>query len=226
MTRFVEVYLDGKHLCTAYPQGQPSTETRPCLRSRSCDTEYLEVDFADRRGIRWPCTETVRARGAGAALPVPCNRREAKEGWMNEFSAGAGPGAVRLVIEYEGRQLRLVSTRRVDTLAPATDPLDSFEGRQGLWAEVRDGTGRVLHRQVMADPIGDTVEVFDDVPGGAPRRVPSASRRGTFMVLIPDLADAEHLAVMDSPGGTLARTAAAEATELARFPLTDRPGAS
>jgi hypothetical protein len=146
---------------------------------------------------------------------------------MNAFSAGAGPGAVRLIIEYEGRQLRLVSKRRVDTLAPATDPLDSFGGRQGLWVEVRDRSGRVLHRQVMADPIGETVEVFDDVPGGAPRRVPSASRRGTFMVLVPDLADAEHLAVMDSSGGTRARTAAAEATEMARFPLTgDGPGAS
>jgi hypothetical protein len=131
-------------------------------------------------------------------------------------------GAVRLVFEYDGRQVRLVSRQRVDMQPPPTDPIEGYEGQQGFWVEVRDADGRTLHRRVMQDPIADA-EVFSDEPGQSVMRVPVREPRGSFAILVPDSEDADHLALMSSPA--VAGVRRGPATELARIPLTeDRPG--
>ncbi|HWO67247.1 MAG TPA: hypothetical protein VNO31_45175, partial [Umezawaea sp.] len=53
--------------------------------------------------------------------------------------------AVRLVFEYEGREVWLRSSESVDAPVPATDLLDD---QLGVWVEVRDVDGRALHRRV------------------------------------------------------------------------------
>ena len=124
---------------------------------------------------------------------------------------------VRLILEYEGRQVRLLSRQHLDMQPPPTDPVEGYEGQQGFWIEVRDEGGRVLHRQIMQDPMREDAEVFSDEPGASMMRIPRSEARGTFTVLVPDVEAADHVALMGSPSGAGADRAAA--SELARFPI-------
>ena len=124
---------------------------------------------------------------------------------------------VRLIFQYEGQEVRLLSRQRVDMMPPPSDPVTEYEDEQGFWIEVRDKSEGVLHRQVMQDPIRGDVEAFSDEPGMSVERVPVSEARGTFAVLVPDMEAADHLALMGSPA--VAGRAREAASELARFPL-------
>jgi len=124
---------------------------------------------------------------------------------------------VRLIFEYEGRQVRLLSRQHLDMQPPPTDPVERYEGQQGFWIEVRDKGGHVLHRQIMQDPMREDAEVFSDEPGASVMRVPRSEVRGTFAVLVPDVEAADHLALMGSP--PVAGAVREAASELARFPI-------
>jgi hypothetical protein len=142
---------------------------------------------------------------------------------MSEHGLTQGPapesrGAIRLIFEYEGRRVRLLSRQRVDMLPPPSDPLVG-EGQLGFWVDVRDAGGRVLHHQVMQDPVRGDVEAFSDEPDVSVVRIPVSEPRGNFAVLVPALEAADHLALMSSaPAEGVALRAA---TELARFSLAD-----
>lgn len=126
-------------------------------------------------------------------------------------------GAVRMIFEYVGDDVRLVSARRVDMHVPPTDRLEGAEEHQGLWAEVRDTGGATLHRQVLADPVRRGVEVFSDDPAQGIVRAPVERPSGMFVVLVPDLGDADHLALFGSSPGPEGLRAAA--SEILRVPL-------
>lgn len=120
-------------------------------------------------------------------------------------------GAVRMIFEYIGDDVRLVSRRRVNMHVPPTDRLEGAEEHQGLWAEVRDTGGATLHRQVLADPVRRGVEVFSDDPEQGIVRAPVERPSGMFVVLVPDLGEADHLALFGtSPGLEGLRSAASE----------------
>jgi hypothetical protein len=135
-------------------------------------------------------------------------------------AASTRRGAVRLIFQYEGRQLRLLSREQIDMLAPPTDLLAGHESYQGFWVEVRDPDGLVLHRRIMPDPMKAAVEVFSNEPGASLRQVPVNQPQGTFAVLVPELEHADHLAIMRSAVGEGEQRTTLAATELARFPLT------
>ncbi|MCS7480645.1 hypothetical protein ACFFQW_20655 [Umezawaea endophytica] len=126
------------------------------------------------------------------------------------------PRAVRLIFEYEGREVRLVSSEAVDALVPPTDQLDGYDDHLGVWVEVRDADGRPLHRRVLTGPLEETVEVLADDSGPSLRRTRVTGRRGGFAVLVPGFAEADHLSFLSGVGST---ARAEGATELARFPL-------
>jgi hypothetical protein len=128
-------------------------------------------------------------------------------------------GAVRVTVGFTGRQLSLLSATRIEMVAAPSDPVTGYQGERGFWVEVRDSAGRVLHRRVLADPLEDSVEVFSDDPTASISRMPVRRPQGSFEVLVPDLDQADHLAVMASgppTGGTRSRPPAAE---VARFTL-------
>ncbi|XVV16160.1 hypothetical protein ACQP2X_17930 [Actinoplanes sp. CA-131856] len=103
--------------------------------------------------------------------------------------------ALRLVFEYDGDDVRVVSRQRVEMTIPATG-----EGEAGLRAELRTADGGVLERRALP-PIPDGVEVFSPEPGRTVERAPVDRPSGVFTVLVPDLAGADHLALVDDPGG-------------------------
>ncbi|MGK5637582.1 hypothetical protein ACSNOK_04575 [Streptomyces sp. URMC 126] len=139
-----------------------------------------------------------------------------------------GPAAVRLIFEYEGPDIRLVSRQRVDAAPPPSEDLAGTEATdegpdvKGFWVELRDAQRQPLYRRVMHPPVRYDAEVFSDDPDRSLARVPVEEPKGAFAVLVPEIAEADHVALVSSPlapGPTVA-----PAAEVARFAL--RPDAA
>ena len=77
----------------------------------------------------------------------------------------------------------------------------------------------------MQDPLRRDVEVFSPDPERSVYRAPVEDPSGIFVVVVPDLEGADHVALMSSgaPGaaaaGGVSPEAAGPAAEFARFPL-------
>jgi hypothetical protein len=144
---------------------------------------------------------------------------------QREDGMPASPRALRLRFTYEGDEVRLVRRQPVETITSPTDALSGYEGQQGFWVEVRSGQDEVLYRQVRDDPLRHDVEVFSPDPAQSVFRIPVENPSGTFSVLVPDLDEADHVALISSAAPDMAPEAArGSATELARFSL--RPPSS
>jgi hypothetical protein len=146
---------------------------------------------------------------------------------MSEAGAGGstGPeprGAVRLTFRYEGDEVRLVSSRRVDKLLPADEEAQEAAERQGFFAEVRDVDDRVLDRRLLHEPVRRDEEVFSDDPERSLARVPVERPAGVFSVLVPELEEADYVALMERAPRRAAF--AAVTNELVRVPLRGRQG--
>ncbi len=61
--------------------------------------------------------------------------------------------AIRLVSEYEGDQVRLVSQQRIEEVLPQTEQSADAAQFRGTCCEVRDADGVTLDRRVLVDPI-------------------------------------------------------------------------
>ena len=149
------------------------------------------------------------------------------------------PRAVRLTFTYEGEEVSLASRQPVEMIAPPTDQLSGYEGEQGFWIEVRTDQEQTLHRRVMQNPLRQDVEVFSPDPEQpSVSRVPLLEEKpsGSFVVVVPELDEADHLTLMSSTGAPSSSAAAARevvsseepasraqgggpATEFARFSL-------
>src|SRR5688500_4251085 len=100
---------------------------------------------------------------------------------------------------------------------PPGESLEPVRERSGIWVEVRDGDEQPLFRLLMHHPIETSREVFPADPYDEIIRSPVAEPRGVFSVVIPDLADARILALVESPPEA-DRSIAAQ--EIARVDLT------
>lgn len=129
------------------------------------------------------------------------------------------PVAVRLIFAYEGGDLRLVSRQRVDMVTPPTDAPAAPAVMGGVWAELRDVRGQVLERRVVPDFQRGNVEVFGPEPTSSVSRAPVERPSGAFAVLLPEVAGADHVALLAAPEPTGLTTAAGEARELLRVDL-------
>jgi hypothetical protein len=142
---------------------------------------------------------------------------------MSEAGEGTptGPeprGAVRLTFRYEGDEVRLVSSRRIDKLLPPAEEPAAVEERQGFFVEVRGADDRVLERRVLRDPVRRDAEVFSEDPDRPLARVPVERPAGVFSLVVPDLEEADYVALVerraqDRPG------LAAVPSEVLRVPL-------
>ena len=144
---------------------------------------------------------------------------------------------MRLTFTYEGEEVSLASRQPVEMIAPPTDQLSGYEGEQGFWIEVRTDREQTLHRRVMHNPLRHDVEVFSPDPERpSVSRVPLLEENpsGSFVVVVPELDEADHLTLMSSAAPSSSSAAAARevsseeaaraqsggpATEFARFSL-------
>lgn len=112
-----------------------------------------------------------------------------------------GERAIRLMFEYDGDNVRLLSRQQVDMMVPLSDPVQAQEGARGSWLELRDVDGAALFRRVLAGVIIRDVEGVSDAPGSPMTRRPVEHPRGVLVVLVPDLEDARTVALWDSLPG-------------------------
>jgi hypothetical protein len=139
--------------------------------------------------------------------------------------------AIRLIFEYEGDEVRLVSQQPVDVAVTGFDL--TRERRPGHYVEVRGARDDTLSRVRVPTDMVASAEVFPEEPGEPIVRVDVPEARGAFTVVVPASPAADHVSVVRVPTGPVehsdllhrvtapprehqARTAA---VELARFPL-------
>jgi hypothetical protein len=147
-----------------------------------------------------------------------------------------GPRAIRLIFEYEGDQVRLVSQQPVDVAVTGFDL--SPERRPGHFVEVRGSADETLSRVRVPTELTASAEVFPERPGEPIVRVDLPEARGAFTVVVPAPEAASHVSLVRIPPATtehpdlahrvtnLSRELAAQPTavEIARFPLRGDQG--
>jgi hypothetical protein len=144
---------------------------------------------------------------------------------VSETGAGGptGPeprGAVRLTFRYDGDQVRLVSSRRLDkTVPPDPDAGEERAEGRGFFAEVRGAGDQVLHRRLLHEPVRRDAEVFSDDPERSLARVPVERPSGIFSVVVPDFEEADYVALVERGGPRRPAVAGPAADELVRVPL-------
>jgi hypothetical protein len=133
--------------------------------------------------------------------------------------------AMRLTFSYDGDDVKLVSQERTEMIVPPSDPVKGYAKHKGFWAEVKSGSDKTLYRTVMHNPTKNDAEVFPETPGGVISRQPAPKRKGTFVVLVPDMDKGEELALSrsapDTEGPTMGLSALATepADEILRVKL-------
>jgi hypothetical protein len=111
-----------------------------------------------------------------------------------------GPRHVRrLVFSYDGDEVELVSEQTIEMTAPPQDEVDNPEERAGFFLELRDTRDRVLYRKVLYHPLQHDAEVFSANPSQPMVRHPIETPTGVFVVLVPDMPDAEEVVLHASP---------------------------
>ena len=136
---------------------------------------------------------------------------------------GAHRSSIRLLFGYEGRDVRLVRRQWLTMVPPPSDPLpkqgERDEPRAGSWIDLLDREGRVLYRKILGEsPIAGSVSVYTGDREHPFSMQKLAEPRGEFTVVVPDIPEAESIALI---GGPPDEEGFAEATELARFRLKD-----
>jgi hypothetical protein len=135
--------------------------------------------------------------------------------------------AVRLIFEYDGDVVRLVSQQPVDMVVTSFDPAQRQQ-QPGVYVDARDAAGATLASVPVQNPFGGSLEVFPEQPGEPIVRVDVARPRGAFTVVVPASAAASQVALVrvapaqpspQAPAGITEVAGAPEATDLATFPL-------
>ena len=141
---------------------------------------------------------------------------------MDELVDPPESQSVRLIFEYEGDEVRLVSQTPVNLAVTGFDLPQASTAEH--FVEVRDANDGALVQVAVRDAMSASTEVFPE-PGGEIARVDLPEARGAFTVVVPLAAGADHLALMRAaPRGpeVAGPGALAEPEELGRFPLEVR----
>ena len=147
---------------------------------------------------------------------------------MNDARQPTPRRAMRLIFEYEGDEVRLVTQQPVEIVVTGFD-ITQVQ-RPGYYVDARDADGQTLARVPARSAFATSAEVFPEQPGEPITRVDVPEPRGAFTVVVPVPERADHVAVARvSPGrpeatrlGTLATSPVPgdpEVTDVATFPL-------
>jgi hypothetical protein len=138
---------------------------------------------------------------------------------------------VRLIFEYDGDNVRLISQQPVDMVVTGADL--SQVHAAGTFVDARDAADRTLAR-VHAHGVSDgSMEVFPEKHGDPIERVKTDRPQGAFTVVLPAPQAAARVAVVRVKASDVAPAARAasaadatptlQTTDLASFPLQRKP---
>ena len=131
--------------------------------------------------------------------------------------------ALRLTFEYEGSDVKLVSSQKIEMILPPTHPLEGGDEETGFWFTLSDAAGKAVYRRVVHNPIPLDKEVFSNDPKNpSVHRAPVEKPKGTFVLLVPDIPQAQTLQLFSHPLKVTGR--ADTAREFARFNLGEQQG--
>jgi hypothetical protein len=135
--------------------------------------------------------------------------------------------AVRLIFEYEGEAVRLISQQPVEMVVSDTDA--SVPDHPAHFVDIRDAANKTLARVAARSAFAASAEVFPERPGDPITRVDIPVPKGAFTVVVPVTEDTDHVTVVKaalgaeaaaSPEGRL--RAQLITTDIASFPLSGR----
>jgi hypothetical protein len=115
--------------------------------------------------------------------------------------------SLRLTFRYDEDGLRLARRTRRAGGAPRSAPLDREPPAGALVLELRTASDKVLYRQLLSDPIPQSLEAGDGKGGF--RRVDHTRKSGAFTVVVPASEEATVVVVSAGPGVELAQRALA-----------------
>ena len=134
---------------------------------------------------------------------------------------------VRLIFEYDGDGVRLISQQPVET---AFASLDAAAGDDpGVYVDSRDAGDATLARVAAHNAFAGTLEVFPERAGEPITRVAVGTPAGAFTVIVPAPETTDHVTVLQIKprpqpvGGAGAATAVPEVIELGTFPFDPKP---
>ncbi|MDQ3936177.1 MAG: hypothetical protein M3340_16265 [Actinomycetota bacterium] len=128
-------------------------------------------------------------------------------------------GAWRLTFRFDGSDVQLARSERVDMIAPASPsaPPRSGEKRSGAWLDLKGPGGRTVFHRPLRDPFQTRAEVHS--PDGQIRVVFRPPEPCEFQALLPYLPDATTVVLWSSPPEPA--LAGEPAREQARFELEE-----
>jgi hypothetical protein len=130
--------------------------------------------------------------------------------------------ALRLTFQYDGPNIRLISSQSVEMKLPPSHGLTGQEGQSGFWFTLSDAQGNPVYRRAIQNPVQFDREVFSNDPKQPSiQRVKVDEPRGMFVVLVPDVAGARTLQLFSHPLNL--ESHGMPAREFARFDLAAQP---
>lgn len=106
--------------------------------------------------------------------------------------------AIRLTFSYEGNDIKLISKQNIEkVLQPPSLQSHIQQGQTGSWYELSDENQRLLHRQIIDNPIKVDAEVFSDTESIS--RVKLSEIRGTFSIVVPNIPESKNFDLFSSP---------------------------
>lgn len=132
--------------------------------------------------------------------------------------------AIRLIFEYEGDQLRLVTQQTVEMVV--TDASPTSADAPGYYLDARDSGDRTLARVAAHGAFSRSTEVFPERHDEPIARIDAPRQRGAFTVTLPAVDEADHVTVVRIVQGA-ERGAGVErvqprVVDVASFPLSRR----
>lgn len=126
--------------------------------------------------------------------------------------------SIRIKFCYEKNTIRLVGFQRVQaTCPPAVGPLPDPEAASGLWVEIRDSKGELLHYRLLHGHFTSAETTRED---GTLERYFADEVVCDFYVLLPDLENACHIVFMGDIGKKSKKAKKGQrSSELARFDI-------
>ncbi len=143
----------------------------------------------------------------------------------NSPSEPIARNAVRLIFEYEGDQVRLVSQQPLATAKPVHD--FALSDTPGYFVDTRDLAGQTLARIPAPNAFASDMEVFPEDHSEPIVRVPVEQPRGAFTVVIDAPQQATHVSVVrvePAAGKEAFGPAGMMTTDLATFALSSNAG--
>jgi hypothetical protein len=139
--------------------------------------------------------------------------------------------AIRLIFEYDGDDVRLVSEQPVRMIVPDQEPrLEAAARAAGVYVDARDAANATIASVRAPDAFAASVEVFPEKPGEPFTRLPVERPKGAFTVVVPAPDAVKQVTVLRVAGPGAAPDVAVAPTgpgaprvvDLATFPLRGR----